>query len=283
MHGFTSRQSRCRPPHCNASDFLPPVILDTRVRENFRRRVAVPVELVFLWCLTSTFGRSCVRSNTASTRYFVPERQNHLDVSIQSPHPGSSAPSARMEFTQILLSIFLGAALTLFLHNRLSIYLRFSKAKQKHGCLPPVKYPHTVPLGLDLFFDQFKAMQRGDAEATARQNFRIHGKTFESNSWGTMCIDTMDGKNIQAVLGQSFADFGVEAMRLHIGEPFIGRGVFSTDGSYWKHSRDLIKPMFTKARISNFTALDVYLDRMMERIPRDGSTIDLQPLLKLMV
>ncbi|MCJ1251528.1 hypothetical protein MMC30_008763 [Trapelia coarctata] len=92
----------------------------------------------------------------------------------------------------------------------------------------------------------------------------------------------MNGKNIQAVLGHSFADFGVEAMRLHIGEPFIGRGVFSTDGTHWKHSRDLIKPMFTKAQISNFSALDVHLDRMMEWIPRDCSTIDLQTLLKLM-
>ena len=65
--------------------------------------------------------------------------------------------------------------------------------------------------------------------------------------------------------------------------PFIGKGVFSTDGAYWKHSRELIRPMFAKAQISDFAALDIHVNRMMARVPRDGSTVDLQGLLKLMV
>ena len=89
--------------------------------------------------------------------------------------------------------------------------------------------------------------------------------------------------NTQAVLSQLFDRFGVEPLRLHLGEPFIGKGVFSTDGSYWQQSRELIKPMFARAQISDFLALDVHLDRLMDRIPADGSTVDLQALLKLMV
>lgn len=177
----------------------------------------------------------------------------------------------------------LWAALGLFLYSKLSAYLKFWQVSKKSGCLPPVKYPHKVPLGLDLFFDQFKAMKRGNAEAARRERFETYGKTYESTSWGTRCIDTMNDRNIQAVLSRSFDDFGVEPQRLHTGEPFIGRGVFSTDGPYWRYSRDLIKPMFAKAQISSFATLDIHLDRMMERIPRDGSTINLQALLKLMV
>jgi len=188
-----------------------------------------------------------------------------------------------MELTWSVVSMVIWAGLGLFLYSRLSTSLNFRQASKKNGCLPPVKYPHKVPLGLDLFFDQFKAMKRGNTEAAERERFRTYGKTFESTSWGTRCINTMNDKNIQAVLSRSFDDFGVEPMRLHIGEPFIGRGVFSTDGPYWKYSRDLIKPMFAKAQISSFTTLDIHLDRMMERIPRDGSTMDLQALLKLMV
>ncbi|KAI9815253.1 MAG: hypothetical protein M1827_002733 [Pycnora praestabilis] len=92
----------------------------------------------------------------------------------------------------------------------------------------------------------------------------------------------MDVANTQAVLTQLFDRFGVEPMRLHIGKPFIGKGVFSTDGAYWQHSRNLIKPMFARAQVSDFTALDLHLSRMMNRIPQDGSTIDLQVLFKLM-
>ena len=93
----------------------------------------------------------------------------------------------------------------------------------------------------------------------------------------------MDPQNIQTVLSQHFKKFGVQPMRLHVGEPFIGKGVFSTDGDYWSHSRDLIRPMFAKAQIADFAALDIHLDRMMDKIPRDRSTVDLQALLKFMV
>lgn len=72
-------------------------------------------------------------------------------------------------------------------------------------------------------------------------------------------------------------------MRLHTGEPFIGKRVFSTDGAYWQYSRELIKPLFARAQVADLATLDLHLDRMMNRIPRDGSTIDLQALLKLMV
>ena len=84
-----------------------------------------------------------------------------------------------------------------------------------------------------MFFDQFKAMKRGDTGARERERFLRYGKTFEANSWGTRCIHTMDTENIQAVLAQLFDRFGVEPMRLHIGEPFIGKGVFSTDDTYF--------------------------------------------------
>jgi hypothetical protein len=71
-------------------------------------------------------------------------------------------------------------------------------------------------------------------------------------------------------------------MRLHTGEPFIGNRVFSTDRAYWQYSRELIKPLFARAQVADLATLDLHLDRMMNRIPRDGSTIGLQAVIKLM-
>ena len=175
-------------------------------------------------------------------------------------------------------------ALGLLICSRVFTYVKLQKDIRKNGCSPPPKYPHKDPfLGLDMFFDDFKAMNRGNTASTERERFANYGKTFEANPWGERCIHTMDVANTQAVLSQLFDRFGVEPMRLHLGEPFIGKGVFSTDGAYWQQSRDLIKPMFARAQISDFTALDVHLNRMLDRIPTDGSTVDLQALLKLMV
>lgn len=178
----------------------------------------------------------------------------------------------------------LAIALTVFLCSKVLSTVKLRQAMRRNDCLPLPKYPHKDPfLGLDMFFDQLKALKDGNSRSVEQDRFLKYGKTFEANSWGTKCIHTMDVANVQAVLAQLFDRFGVEPMRLHIGEPFIGKGVFSTDGAYWRHSRELIRPMFARALVSDFTALDVHLYRMMQRIPRNGSTFDLQALLKLMV
>ena len=74
--------------------------------------------------------------------------------------------------------------------------------------------------------------------------------------------------------------WGVGPTRGKAGEPFTGRGVFSHDGAIWKHSRELIKPTFTKQEISDLDVLETYyFDQLLCLIPRDGTTIDMQPLL----
>lgn len=176
------------------------------------------------------------------------------------------------------------SGLGLLVCSRLFAYFKLQRDMRRNGCFPPPKYPHKDPLlGLDVFFDDAKARNRGDSASKERERFSNYGKTFEVNSWGNRCIHTMDVANTQAILSQLFDRFGVEPLRLHVGEPFIGKGVFSTDGAYWRQSRELIKPMFARAQVSDFAALDVHLSRMMDRIPTDGSTVDLQGLLKLMV
>ena len=65
--------------------------------------------------------------------------------------------------------------------------------------------------------------------------------------------------------------------------PFFGNGIFSQDGALWKHSRDIIKPLFTRAEISDVDSFRLYADRMFSLIPSDGSTVDIHPLLLKLV
>ena len=44
-----------------------------------------------------------------------------------------------------------------------------------------------------------------------------------------------------------------------------------------------IKPIFARAQISGLAHLEKHVMRMIDSIPRDRSTIDLQPLLKFLV
>ena len=65
--------------------------------------------------------------------------------------------------------------------------------------------------------------------------------------------------------------------------PLLGSGIFTTDGAQWEHSKNLIKPIFNRAQISDLSYLEKHVQRMVARIPENGSTIDLQYLLKLLV
>jgi hypothetical protein len=184
----------------------------------------------------------------------------------------------------ITLFRLLLALLALFITQRFFVFLGFRSKAHRNGCKPPPRYPHLDPfLGLDFFLQQLKERKTGNSLAAQVERFSRIGKTYEVNSYGTRYIHTMHEQNIREVLGPSFEKFGVQSMRLAVGKPFIGPGVFTTDGPYWEHSRELIRPMFARAQISDLAALDVHLDRMFERLPQDGSTVDIQSLLKLMV
>lgn len=114
-------------------------------------------------------------------------------------------------------------------------------------------------------------------------HFYLYDKTFEERFFDTKIINTMQSANIQQVAALSFRDWGKSSSRNASASPFLGRGIFSEDGAFWKHSRDLIKPLFARSEISDVNNLGVFVDRLFELIPRDGSTFDIQPLLHKLV
>lgn len=63
----------------------------------------------------------------------------------------------------------------------------------------------------------------------------------------------------------------------------MAQGIFTADGSIWARSRALIRPTFARSGISNFSCLEKHVGRLLDLIPHDGSTVDLQPLMKHLV
>ncbi|KAI4122338.1 MAG: hypothetical protein LQ338_005877 [Usnochroma carphineum] len=52
----------------------------------------------------------------------------------------------------------------------------------------------------------------------------------------------------------------------------------TTDGSFWEHSRALMRPTFARSQVANLAAYDVLVERLIKLIPKDGIDTDLQPL-----
>ena len=182
------------------------------------------------------------------------------------------------------LIVIVSLALTQYLYKQWVEYHAFKVAALKHGCQKPPKYPHKLPYGIDLLRARLAAIKAGRYNKLYLEQFQTYGKTWEENLAGTRVINTMEPANFQQVAVLSFQDYGKPSMRNKALSPFLGNGIFSQDGPQWKHSRDLIKPLFTRAELSNdVESFKIYVDRLFSLIPCDGSTVDLQPLLLKMV
>lgn len=59
--------------------------------------------------------------------------------------------------------------------------------------------------------------------------------------------------------------------------PLIGPGIFTQDGEDWKHSRELLRPLFLSKRIDNFLEVQESVEALIRCIP-DGEIVDFQPL-----
>lgn len=109
-----------------------------------------------------------------------------------------------------------------------------------------------------------------------------YGNTYQVRSWVSLpTICTVAPENLRAI--NHSKDFGVSPMRLPGMEYFCGHGFITTDGDTWRHSRKLLKPSFDLSNIRDLDILKEEVDTLLKQLPKDGSTVDLQPLLYVMV
>ncbi|KAF2684548.1 cytochrome P450 [Lentithecium fluviatile CBS 122367] len=160
--------------------------------------------------------------------------------------------------------------------------LRQRSIKRRNGCQNPPRYPHKDRIfGLDVFFQYKKAFQDRDFLDLNWRLFEKYGKTFQANRLGIRVIKTMDPEITKFTHETYFEHFGAEKIRSGA-EYLWGDGITAVEGEKWAIRRKLIKPAFDVAHIANLQnrSLSVHVERLMQLIPRDGSTVDLMPLFR---
>jgi cytochrome P450 len=65
--------------------------------------------------------------------------------------------------------------------------------------------------------------------------------------------------------------------RPDVWRPLMGPGIFTQDGDDWKHSRDMLRPLFQSKRFDNFVEVQESAEALLKCIP-DGKVVDFQPL-----
>lgn len=183
----------------------------------------------------------------------------------------------------MLQYIFL--AVCALLGARFITHVRYMLRKRQKGCTDPPSYVHRDPvLGADLFLRKMRALQSGTyLEAGSRLYESFSSKTFMSRSFGSTTYHTVDPEVVKGYQSTFFKDFGYEPLRFALAKNLWGNGIAVADGQHWTTARSIIRNSFDVVHTANMQRLEYHVGRFMELIPRDGSTVDLQPLFKRLV
>ena len=158
-------------------------------------------------------------------------------------------------------------------------YFRHLAIKRQYGCQPPPSTPSKDPfLGLDSVYRMLRSVKENRRNLSLKEQLDLYGYTFQSNLFGKIEVFTAEPQNLRTIFAADFKSFGVEPMRLFVFGPLLGEGVMTTDGASWAHSRALLQPVFSRTQITDCSAFEIHVTRLIDQLPRDGSTVDLQPL-----
>lgn len=184
-------------------------------------------------------------------------------------------------FRTVLIAVLI--SLAALIGKRVRRYHAYRALQRRTGCERAPCYPHTDPvLGLDLYRRRQRARDHGYNMALYMEDTRRLGHTWEENNAGHRTINVMDSVNYRYVHSEATEDFQRLVSRPS-NAAVLGSGIYLAEGERWKHSRNLINPVFAGAGLGNMAILVRHVDYFMEHVPRDGRAFDIQPLLKRLV
>lgn len=93
---------------------------------------------------------------------------------------------------------------------------------------------------------------------------------------GSRYFFTREPEHVKTVLTSKFADYGKGPEFHRVWSPFLGDSIFTTDHQQWHESRNLIRPMFVKNRVSDLEIFERWTSAMINQFPAPGETLDIQ-------
>ena len=133
-----------------------------------------------------------------------------------------------------------------------------------HGVQMP-GHPLTRTAGFDLVVKQVQgSMSDKNLEMFNELIAGSPNYTVETTVVGRRIIFTADPENIKAILAAQFGDYGKGEPFHKEWKEFLGDSIFTTDGEQWHASRQMIRPMFVKERISDLDCFESHLDTLFK-------------------
>ncbi|KAF9893460.1 hypothetical protein FE257_010772 [Aspergillus nanangensis] len=164
--------------------------------------------------------------------------------------------------------IFIPAAAVLY-----ALYCGATTISDRHkarymGCQPAYQQKNRLLLGLD----QLQRLAAADKAGRVPEEYvKIFAeekrRTFRTSMLGSTFIQTIEPKNVQALLGTKFKDFGLGDLRRRTFSPLLGNGIFTADGKLWEHSRAMLRPQFAREQVADLDLEEKHLQDLLQLLP----------------
>ena len=152
-------------------------------------------------------------------------------------------------------------------------------AKQ-HSCLPAKWCQTPFTFGAFFWWEQIKAIKEHRLLPYMAKNFKeVNRHTRHCYVFGTEFFITDDPENVKAVLATNFNAWSLGQERIQELSSYLGYGIFVNEGVAWKHSREMLRPCFERSQVADVDILERHTQRLFDLVPKDGTTVDFQPLL----
>jgi cytochrome P450 len=205
-----------------------------------------------------------------------------LNCSIEKAIYPTVVPQNIMMFGNLSLLVPpLALFLCYFICSSWTLHKSRKTFASKNGCKEPrCRVPLKDPfLALDFVWKTLQNAKNFRYLEGTHERFQLYGTTFAAKHMHYPTIHTTDPANVKTVLSTRFEDFKLSSFRVNAMIPLFGKGIFTSDGQMWSHSRALLRPSFARHNMtSHLPFMEAHFEELMKSIPTDGSTIDLQKL-----
>ncbi|KAI1264766.1 cytochrome P450 [Xylariaceae sp. FL1019] len=148
-----------------------------------------------------------------------------------------------------------------------------------HECQLPPELPKKWPLGIDRIKELWDSNADGRLLAflcSVAKDYEPRNNLYQFLLIGPRAFHVLHPKNVEALLSTNFEDYGF-GCRPAVFKPLLGKGIFTQEGSEWRHSRELLRKQFVRARYQNLEHFKEHVENLISCIPTKGQ-VDLQPL-----
>ncbi|KAL2271121.1 hypothetical protein VTJ83DRAFT_492 [Remersonia thermophila] len=131
-----------------------------------------------------------------------------------------------------------------------------------------------APFGFDFVAGSVRSVIKYEQLSFWRKTFEganTKHYTAETRIAGRRIVFTADPDNIKAILATQFQDFGKGELFHREWKEFLGDSIFTTDGTLWHNSRQLIRPQFIKDRVSDLHVFESHMQTLFRAIANGGA------------